>query len=331
VLLDGGHADTGFLENDEVPLEIIAFSQQLINDEAWIETLLASDRLFVNLSPLQWMLLSGSGVFREKREESESALELLAEHLTVSGEGYAVNLNDDEYISYDGLMQIRSGSGFFPGLVSVDSTFSSTAFAENRTSAAGWLMNSYSAHVALSGTRFDLITLDDGMLTFEAQQLPVIVTDAREGYVTARSPFNASNFSSENRNAAAVSHARVHVLPAGEGFRLYEETEEEDPGPPVSVNPDGLEIPAGEFRIDRAYPNPFNPSTTVRITASSAMEVQLEMYNLLGQRVYTVPVLSLQQGINTHPVDLSGRSSGVYLVRIAGAGMAETIRITLVK
>jgi hypothetical protein len=39
------------------------------------------------------------------------------------------------------------------------------------------------------------------------------------------------------------------------------------------------------FSISEAYPNPFNPTTTMTLTMPVSGEMQVDVYNLLGQSV----------------------------------------------
>ena len=40
--------------------------------------------------------------------------------------------------------------------------------------------------------------------------------------------------------------------------------------------------------LHQNYPNPFNPETTIRFEISSEMNVQLEIYDILGRKVKTL-------------------------------------------
>jgi hypothetical protein len=67
------------------------------------------------------------------------------------------------------------------------------------------------------------------------------------------------------------------------------------------------------FSLSAAYPNPFNPSTSLSLTLPSEGYVSVKAYNLTGQVVDVIA-----EGImDTQNItwDASGLSSGVYLVR----------------
>ncbi|MCH8488134.1 MAG: CHRD domain-containing protein [Candidatus Cyclonatronum sp.] len=93
---------------------------------------------------------------------------------------------------------------------------------------------------------------------------------------------------------------------------------------------DGSEL-AGSFTLGQNYPNPFNPVTNISYEIPAAGNVQLSVYNLLGQRVALL--VNEMQAAGTHTVRFDGSrlSSGVYLYRLETEGMQLTRRMMLVK
>ncbi|MDD8018265.1 MAG: T9SS type A sorting domain-containing protein [Bacteroidota bacterium] len=64
------------------------------------------------------------------------------------------------------------------------------------------------------------------------------------------------------------------------------------------------------------YPNPFNPTTTFRISLPESKHVQLSVYNMLGQKVATVVDDFMQAGYNDVRFDGSSLASGIYIYRM---------------
>ncbi|MEM1127876.1 MAG: T9SS type A sorting domain-containing protein [Bacteroidota bacterium] len=81
-----------------------------------------------------------------------------------------------------------------------------------------------------------------------------------------------------------------------------------------------------------AYPNPFNPQTTVSLTLAVAQEVEVGLYDVLGRRVQVLHTGALEGG-RVHPFAVSGSElpSGVYVVRAVGASFARAITVQLIK
>ncbi|MCK9556576.1 MAG: M1 family aminopeptidase [Candidatus Cloacimonetes bacterium] len=79
------------------------------------------------------------------------------------------------------------------------------------------------------------------------------------------------------------------------------------------------------------YPNPFNPSAEIAFDLSRAMDIELCLYNLRGQKVETLAQGMYPKGRNQISFDGTGLSSGVYLLRIKAEGKSISRRITLMK
>jgi hypothetical protein len=85
------------------------------------------------------------------------------------------------------------------------------------------------------------------------------------------------------------------------------------------------------FRLDAAYPNPFNPTTTLRFALKHTGEVSLAVYDVLGRQVLAQNLGALHAGKHHHTLDMSSRPSGTYLVRMQSGGQVRSTLITLLK
>jgi flagellar hook assembly protein FlgD len=95
-------------------------------------------------------------------------------------------------------------------------------------------------------------------------------------------------------------------------------------------------LPGLVTKLESIYPNPFNPSTTIRFQLSQAAEISLEIYNIKGQKVATLTNGHKTAGTHTaiwNGIDNSGRkaSSGIYYVRLKTPKQTESRKITLIK
>ncbi len=90
-----------------------------------------------------------------------------------------------------------------------------------------------------------------------------------------------------------------------------------DPSVLVSVE-DAFTIPGiNGYEILGNYPNPFNPSTTIRFTSPKNGLVKLVVYNILGQVVRS-QVIDVVKGINEYRFDAKELASGIYIYRVFG-------------
>lgn len=96
------------------------------------------------------------------------------------------------------------------------------------------------------------------------------------------------------------------------------------------------EILPREYSLTQNHPNPFNPSTTIEFGLPKASDVQLEIYNIAGQKVATLVNSRLEAG--NHSVTWDSRStsgeplaSGIYLYRLKADTFVETKKMMLLK
>jgi hypothetical protein len=83
---------------------------------------------------------------------------------------------------------------------------------------------------------------------------------------------------------------------------------------------DALSIVPCEYKLDGNYPNPFNPSTTIRFTLAAESKVRVEIFDVLGNKVNEIQTGKLAQGKHEIKFDASRFASGVYLYRLNAAG-----------
>ncbi|MFA5297328.1 MAG: right-handed parallel beta-helix repeat-containing protein [Lutibacter sp.] len=103
----------------------------------------------------------------------------------------------------------------------------------------------------------------------------------------------------------------------------------ENSGDEISVV-ENMPSPSG-FALFQNYPNPFNPITTITYTLPREMEVELTLYNQLGQKVATL--VDGVQSIGEHSVRLNAEnfSAGVYLYTLKAEGFYQIKKMTLTK
>lgn len=82
-----------------------------------------------------------------------------------------------------------------------------------------------------------------------------------------------------------------------------------------------------------AYPNPFNPTTTIPFDVSEVSRITLEVYDAMGRKVSTLASeRTYQLGRHSLIFDAGGISSGTYLYRLVVDGhFVEASTFTLIK
>lgn len=99
----------------------------------------------------------------------------------------------------------------------------------------------------------------------------------------------------------------------------------------------GMPLVPEAFELQQNFPNPFNPSTTIRYTLPEEARVTLVIYDLLGRQVRTL-LRDAQHNAGYHTAVWDGRddagrpvASGVYLYRIEAGAHQGTRKMVLVK
>lgn len=80
-----------------------------------------------------------------------------------------------------------------------------------------------------------------------------------------------------------------------------------------------------------AYPNPFNPTTTVLFRLPSTMFVTLTIYDMLGRKIQTLLDGEYERGTHRASWDASGLAGGIYFYRFSTSLYSDTKRLLLLK
>ena len=98
----------------------------------------------------------------------------------------------------------------------------------------------------------------------------------------------------------------------------------------TSINPQFTYRPA-TFALYQNYPNPFNPLTAIGYQLSALSDVDLSIYNLIGQKVVTLVNKRQPPGRYQVEWDASGFASGVYYYKIESGNYVQTRKMIYLK
>jgi hypothetical protein len=85
------------------------------------------------------------------------------------------------------------------------------------------------------------------------------------------------------------------------------------------------------YSLAAAYPNPFNPTTTINFAIPADTEVSISVYNLQGREVVTLANGSYDAGYHSVIWNADTHSSGVYFVKMVAGSYVNTQKLMLVK
>ena len=93
----------------------------------------------------------------------------------------------------------------------------------------------------------------------------------------------------------------------------------------------GKSITPIEYTLDQNYPNPFNPNTKIKFAITKESNVDLSIYNVLGELVSTLVNEHLQSGHYEYEFKASNLASGIYIYRIKAGDFVETKKMVLLR
>ena len=92
-----------------------------------------------------------------------------------------------------------------------------------------------------------------------------------------------------------------------------------------------VEVVPKEYSLYQNYPNPFNPSTTIKFDLPESSEVNLTVYNILGEKVITLVNGMKKAGYHSVEFNAGNIASGMYIYRLQTPNFIQTKKMLLLK
>lgn len=92
-----------------------------------------------------------------------------------------------------------------------------------------------------------------------------------------------------------------------------------------------------EYSLSEGFPNPFNPSTNIRITVPEKSIIKLEVFNALGKKMTTLENGTVETGKYEYKFNANNLPSGIYYVHLTCNGLindnsfSKTNKVILLK
>ena len=100
--------------------------------------------------------------------------------------------------------------------------------------------------------------------------------------------------------------------------------------PATGVGTEGGTVP-GRFELGQNFPNPFNPTTSIRYDVAATQNVRLEVFDLLGRSVAVLVNNLKLPGSYTVPFGSAQIGSGVYFYTLTSGHFRETKQMIVLK
>ncbi|MBX2990782.1 MAG: T9SS type A sorting domain-containing protein [Bacteroidetes bacterium] len=161
-----------------------------------------------------------------------------------------------------------------------------------------------------------------GLGTYTWASTPALVADVQQWLDTPSSNFGWVIVGGEGASATAKRFdSREHPTPSSRPKLAITYTG------PTSVP---QETPH-TFALHQNFPNPFNPSTTIRFELAQPGRASLKIFNLLGQEIATLVDGNFSAGAHSVAWDAAEFSTGVYVYRLEAAGNVATRKLVLAR
>ena len=118
------------------------------------------------------------------------------------------------------------------------------------------------------------------------------------------------------------------VLNQGENFHLIKQYFADARYPTSVVRDPSV---ASSLTLETNYPNPFSQSTQIHYTLNNTSPVKIEVFNIIGQRVFLLHDSIQNAGRHTMTLDLSRRPAGAYFLRITAGNQQQSRPLMLIR
>ncbi|HEX7356549.1 MAG TPA: T9SS type A sorting domain-containing protein [Ignavibacteriaceae bacterium] len=98
---------------------------------------------------------------------------------------------------------------------------------------------------------------------------------------------------------------------------------------PTSV--EGENTVVDNYYLEQNYPNPFNPSTKINYGLKKSGNVEITVYNVLGNKVATLVNGYKSAGMHSVDFNAANLASGIYFYKIVTPGFIQTKKMILEK
>ncbi len=205
----------------------------------------------------------------------------------------------------DFLGQFTSGAAHF---ITVDSVFN----------------ESFSSMKHTANAFIDYLLASSGNISYELSNYEISVYDQYAGSIIGDYTLSEDGNISETGRVIYVLNASREA-----GWRVSVAMHSKNP------NVTGLEDKArnipGDYELKQNYPNPFNPSTTINYRIPKSGYVQLNVYNMLGEKITSLINGYMPAGNHSTNFNAANLSSGIYIYTLKSNGVTATNKMTILK
>ncbi len=169
-----------------------------------------------------------------------------------------------------------------------------------------------------------------GLTTAQSAHLSVAAMDGNDGgwpLIYGANPLSSSNlnlaFDEDQISGSERNHTTEQVAYVVFGNQAASKE--------VARSNEGVTELPDKLSLSQNYPNPFNPTTQIDFSLTEASEINLVVYNTLGQQVAVLAQGFRDAGTHSVSFDASGLASGLYIYRLTVGNQVFTNKMLLSK
>lgn len=93
----------------------------------------------------------------------------------------------------------------------------------------------------------------------------------------------------------------------------------------------GESVTPKKYSLEQNYPNPFNPSTKIKYVVPTESNVNISLYNVLGELISTLINEEMTPGYYEYELNGSDLASGVYIYRLVAGDFIQSKKMVLLR
>lgn len=235
---------------------------------------------------------------------------------------------NDIYASYYGRMKFSNGLNIADDFVFQPAIFNNSDFYENDISSVFWNMAKNQKKYGLFLNGNDKIEIDLSNLKFSGECItPYIFVDASNSTHFDFSNYKASG-NSGNRQIAAMNNISISLSNNPDFIYLISERKYDVIN---SIEKSHNKNIKHDLILDQNFPNPFNPSTTIRFELEENSHVVLKIYDIIGKEISTLINDNLNKGNHEAIFESKILPSGIYFYTLKTNNSTITKSMVLLK
>ena len=284
-----------------------SFSKKIKENEAFV---------FVGDEPEQLSILKDESslagkAFNNKIEIEKSPVLFIGIAGKIAGKFYVDETESDPSAAYYGELKIKEGLGLFEELIFQPSLFDDDDFLENKSAAVTYGMMRTGSKLGLFLDNLDFAVINEHTVEVYGK-MPLTIIDGRNTAYVDSSVYIAGRNSGQ-RQSAALDNLMYFISHTKKTFSL------DSANLKIITSVKNKKKDKINFELGVNYPNPFNGYTIIPINIDNARDVELKVFNILGQKVASLKKSNLDEGVhqlifNAEDFNLS---SGIYFYAFA--------------